>query len=149
MPEMVRNHGNETAGAKTEDEPIPAWAKIYFHQQVRLLERMNSLVMDNSKPKQKKANVQCYKCGKYGHYARERRLSAPSQGNAKIPSAPQTVHTGTPEISKIGQCNGRQYNICKLSCKWVLRKDFVCNWGCRDHYARGFTCSSRYEGDTS
>ena len=29
MPEMVRNHGNETAGAKTEDEPIPAWAKIF------------------------------------------------------------------------------------------------------------------------
>ena len=79
MPEMVGNHGNETAGAKIEDEPIPAWAKIYFHQQVRLLERMNSLVMDNSKPKQKKANVQCYKCGKYGHYARECRLSAPSQ----------------------------------------------------------------------
>ena len=78
MPEMLRNHGNETAGAKTEDEPIPAWAKIYFHQQVRLLERMNSLVMDNSKPKQKKANVQCYKCGKYSHYARECRLSAPT-----------------------------------------------------------------------
>ena len=125
MPEMVGNHGNETAGAKTEDEPIPAWAKIYFDQQVRLFERINSLVMDNSKPKQKKANVQCYKCGKYGNYARECRLSAPSQGNAKIPSAPQTVHTGTPEISKIGQCNGRQYNICKLSCKWILRKDFV------------------------
>ena len=61
---------------------------------------MNSLVMDNSKPKQKKANVQCYKCGKYGHYAREYRLSAPSQGNAK--SRPRrTVHTETPEISKI------------------------------------------------
>ena len=56
------NHDNEretpdlnTAGAKTENEPIPAWAKIYFNQRVRLLERMNSLVMDNSKPKQKKA----------------------------------------------------------------------------------------------
>ena len=46
------NHGNEretadlnAVGAKTENEPIPAWAKIYFDQQVRLLERMNSLVM--------------------------------------------------------------------------------------------------------
>ena len=126
------NHDNEretadvnTAGAKTENEPIPAWAKIYFDQQVRLLERMNSLVMDNFKPKQKKANVQCYKCGKYGNYARECRLSAPSQGNAKIPPPPQTAHTEIPEINKIGQCNGRQYNICKLSCKWILRKDFV------------------------
>ena len=126
------NHDNErktadvnTAGAKTENEPIPAWAKIYFDQQVRLLERMNSLVMDNFKPKQKKANVQCYKCGKYGNYARECRLSAPSQGNAKIPPPPQTAHTEIPEINKIGQCNGRQYNICKLSCKWILRNDFV------------------------
>ena len=61
------NHGNEretaglnTAGAKTENEAIPAWGKIYFNQRVRLLERMNSLVINNSKPKQKKANVQCY-----------------------------------------------------------------------------------------
>ena len=68
MGEMVGNHGNEretaglnTAGTKTEDEPIPipAWAKIYFDQEVRLFERMNYLVMDNSKPKPKKANVQC------------------------------------------------------------------------------------------
>ena len=66
---LYGNHDNEretadlnTAGAKTENEPIPAWAKMYFSQRVRLLEKMNSLVMDNFKPKQKKANVQCYKC---------------------------------------------------------------------------------------
>ena len=63
--------GLNTAGAKREDEPIPAWTKMCFDQQPRLLERMNSFVMENSSPIQKKVNVQCYKCGKYGHYARE------------------------------------------------------------------------------
>ena len=55
------NHDNEretadlnTAGAKTENEPIPAWAKIYFNQQVCLLERMNSLVMIISNPNRRK-----------------------------------------------------------------------------------------------
>ena len=77
MAKMVGNHGNETAGVKTRQAPkrkisqCQAWAKMYFHQQVRLLERINSLVMDNSKPKKKKTNVQCYECSKYGHYARE------------------------------------------------------------------------------
>ena len=106
------NHGNKretaglnTAGAKREDEPIPVWAKMYFDQQARLLERMNSLVMESSNPKQKKVNVQCYKCGKYGNYARECQSSAPKrqQGGFSVETPPvsQTVPTETPEISKI------------------------------------------------
>ena len=30
----------DVAGAKREDEPIPAWAKTYFDQQARLLEKI-------------------------------------------------------------------------------------------------------------
>ena len=74
--------GLNMAGAEDVDETAPKWAKKFFDRQAEVLEKMSQCIVDKSTPRQRKTNIQCFKCGKYGHIARECQSYPMNQGNA-------------------------------------------------------------------
>ena len=72
MADIVDNEmttaGVNTVGARYDDT-IPGWAKHYFEQQTKLMERLLEATTAPKAPRSRA--ITCFKCGKQGHYQRE------------------------------------------------------------------------------
>ena len=57
-----------TVGADTNR---PTWAKRYFEQQTRLMEKLMETTSATGAPRRSRSYVECFNCGEIDHYKRD------------------------------------------------------------------------------